>query len=304
MISAAITALKEQDGSSKRAIAKYIETHYSDLPPTHSALLTHHLKRLKTNGQLLMVKHSYTLPGLRSAPPAVNGAVNVESANPAPAVAKRRPGRPPKPKPDAVQVAVPVFPPPINMNDVPILPSEPSGNNSTLPENAHIAAGPVKGAATATPVRGRGRPPKQSGVKRGPGRPPKSGGGSSVRGRGRPKKNSAPSAAPPTAPASGRGKGRGRPRGRPPKPINVVEGLVPLSDGIASAPVGGAPDVVAPPVTGKRRGRPPKAENETKKPRNISAAALPKSPRKFSGKPLGRPRKVLTKQCYYIYYYF
>ncbi|KAL0429537.1 UNVERIFIED_CONTAM: Histone H1 [Sesamum radiatum] len=56
MITAAIAALKERNGSSKRAIAKYIETHYANLPPTHSALLTHHLKRLKINGQVLMVK--------------------------------------------------------------------------------------------------------------------------------------------------------------------------------------------------------------------------------------------------------
>ncbi|GMY38415.1 Histone H1.2 [Fagus crenata] len=31
-------------------------------PPTHSALLTHHLKRLKNSGLLIMVKKSYKLP--------------------------------------------------------------------------------------------------------------------------------------------------------------------------------------------------------------------------------------------------
>lgn len=297
MISAAIAALNERDGSSKRAIAKYIETQYSDLPPTHSGLLTHHLKRLKTNGQLVMLKHSYKLPGPRSAPAPVNGAVSVESADPASAVAKRRPGRPAKPKPDAVQAAVPVFPPTINMNDVPVFPPEPHpvGNVGVLPDNAHIAAGgAVNGAAAATPVRGRGRPPKQGGLKRGPGRPPRSvgvaasGGG---RSRGRPRKNAAP-VAEPTA-VAGRGKGPGRPRGRPPKPINVVEGFAPganLGGGIAAAPFGvAAPPVVAT-VTGKRRGRPPKAGNEAKRPRNMNAA-LPKSPRRLSGKPLGRPRK-------------
>lgn len=296
MISAAIAALNERDGSSKRAIAKYIETQYSDLPPTHSGLLTHHLKRLKTNGQLVMVKHSYKLPGPRSAPAAVNGAVNAESADPASAVAKRRPGRPPKPKPDAVQAAVPVFPPPINMNDVPVFPPEaqPAGNVAVLPENAYIAGGPVNGAAAGAPVRGRGRPPKQGGVKRGPGRPSKSSGGAaSVVGRssGRPRKNAAPVAAP--TPVAGRGKGPGRPRGRPPKPINVVEGFAPgvnLGGAIAAAPVGvAAPPVVAP-VAGKRRGRPPKAGNVAKRPRNMNAV-LPKTPRKLSGKPLGRPRK-------------
>ncbi|KAH6822203.1 hypothetical protein C2S53_001878 [Perilla frutescens var. hirtella] len=293
MISAAIAALKERDGSSKRAIAKYIETQYSDLPPTHSALLTHHLKRLKTNGQLLMVKHSYKLPGPRSAPAAVNGGVNVESADPASSVAKRRPGRPPKPKTDAVQAAVPVFPPPINMNDVPVFAPEaqPPANITVPLENVYNAAAPVNGATAVGPVRGRGRPPKQGGAKRGPGRPAKGGGGGGVaRGRGRPRKNAAPVAAPPST--AGRGKGPGRPRGRPPKPINVVEGFATaasLGGGIEAAPVGVAPPAVSP-LAGKRRGRPPKAGNEAKKARHMNAA-LPKKPRKLSGKPLGRPRK-------------
>lgn len=62
MIYAAITALKERNGSSRRAIANYIESAYSNLPAAHSALLTHHLKRLKNSGQLVMVKKSYKIP--------------------------------------------------------------------------------------------------------------------------------------------------------------------------------------------------------------------------------------------------
>ncbi|XP_047941113.1 formin-like protein 3 [Salvia hispanica] len=296
MISAAITALNERDGSSKRAIAKYIETHYSDLPPTHSDLLTHHLKHLKASGHLLMVKHSYTLPGLRSAPPppAFNGpAAAVESADPSPASTKRRPGRPPKPKPDAVHVAVPVFPPPLNINDAPAFTSD-------LPsESAYIAAAvpmplplPVNGTATPTgsPARGRGRPPKSA--KRGPGRPSKgdgAGGGSSGRGRGRPKKSASPAATP-----AGQAKGSGRPRGRPPKPINVVEGFASPVSADHFALVTAAPAVDAPVVTGKRRGRPPKPGNEAKKPRNMTVA-LHKRQRNLSGKPLGRPRKVVAE---------
>ncbi|XP_031259532.1 histone H1-like [Pistacia vera] len=62
MISSAITALKEKDGSSMRAIAKYIEKVYvNSLPLNHPALLSHHLKRLKNIGQLVMVKKSYKL---------------------------------------------------------------------------------------------------------------------------------------------------------------------------------------------------------------------------------------------------
>ncbi|KAI3463683.1 hypothetical protein Pfo_020380 [Paulownia fortunei] len=295
MITAAVSALKERNGSSKRAIAKYIETHYSNLPPTHSALLTHHLKRLKINGQLLMVKHSYKLP--RSTPVAVNGAV---ASDPASAGSKRRPGRPPKPKPDAVQAAVPVFPPPINMNAVPdVVPeAQPPQNMAIGPGTVYVAVGPVNGAAAGGSVRGRGRPPKQGGFKRGHGRPPNSGGptgGGVGRGRGRPKKNAV------SAALAAREKGPGRPRGRPPKPINVVEGLAPgapVGGGIAAAPVAvdvanvGALPVVGgvAPVAGKRRGRPLKAGGVAKKPRNLNTGQA-KKPRKLSGKPLGRPKK-------------
>ncbi|XP_027357356.1 uncharacterized protein LOC113866754 [Abrus precatorius] len=62
MIYRAIEALKEKNGSSKRAIGKYIDQVYKDqLPSTHSTLLTHHLKRLKNSGFLVMVKKSYKL---------------------------------------------------------------------------------------------------------------------------------------------------------------------------------------------------------------------------------------------------
>ncbi|KAL9234402.1 hypothetical protein vseg_009279 [Gypsophila vaccaria] len=55
-------------GSSKRAISKYIDRVYSELPPTHSALLTHHLIRLKDSGQLAVVGKSYQLPGFKPPP--------------------------------------------------------------------------------------------------------------------------------------------------------------------------------------------------------------------------------------------
>ena len=49
------------NGSSRQAIAKYIEGAYSGLRSNHSALLTHHMKRLKNNDQLVMVKLSYMI---------------------------------------------------------------------------------------------------------------------------------------------------------------------------------------------------------------------------------------------------
>ncbi|XP_024971297.1 uncharacterized protein LOC112510191 isoform X2 [Cynara cardunculus var. scolymus] len=121
MITAAITALKDKDGSSRQAISKYIEKEYTNLPPTHSVLLTHHLKRLKNQGELMMVKHSYMLPP-RSVPfqpptstgyhPSLDfgGTSNVTDATATTAgvnaenslgLLKRKPGRPPKLRPDS-----------------------------------------------------------------------------------------------------------------------------------------------------------------------------------------------------------
>ncbi|KAL6518098.1 hypothetical protein OROMI_033799 [Orobanche minor] len=282
MITAAVSALNERNGSSKRAVAKYIEAHYSNLPSTHSALLTHHLKRLKTNGQLLMVKHSYMLPRSAHIPTPVNGAVNAVYSDTS-AGAKRRPGRPPKLKPDSIQVAVPVFEPPINMNAVPV----------TAELQPNLATGLVNGTAASLgpPVRGRGRPPKH-GLKRGPGRPPKSGGPSSGVGFGRVRVR--PKIAGPTQVT----KGLGRPRGRPHKPIHAVEGLAqgasaPARRLSAHGAVGvGTPAVVAPVAGKRRRGRPPKAGGEAKRLRS-TMAGQPTKPRNLSGKPLGRPKKLL-----------
>ncbi|BBH04175.1 winged-helix DNA-binding transcription factor family protein [Prunus dulcis] len=101
MIYAAIAALKEKDGSSKRAIAKYIERAYSGLPTTHSALLTHHLKRLKSNGLLVMVKKSYKLPRSDASLPPPNASAAAAAATTAlpSAGPSRGRGRPPKTKP-------------------------------------------------------------------------------------------------------------------------------------------------------------------------------------------------------------
>ncbi|KAL2554447.1 winged-helix DNA-binding transcription factor family protein [Forsythia ovata] len=99
MITAAIARLKEKNGSSRRVIAKYIETQYTNLPPTHSALLTHNLKRLKNNGQIVMVKHSYKFPKSAHVPVSGNGTVNVPFDHNS-VGSKRRPGRPPKPQPE------------------------------------------------------------------------------------------------------------------------------------------------------------------------------------------------------------
>ncbi|KAL6183278.1 hypothetical protein ACLB2K_044689 [Fragaria x ananassa] len=107
MIYTAIAALKERDGSSRRAIAKYIEQVYPSLPPTHSALLTHHLKRLKNSGHLEMVKKSYKIPGPPRSDAAAPPPFPIDSPAPASAASPAQPrgrGRPPKPKPDHHQL--------------------------------------------------------------------------------------------------------------------------------------------------------------------------------------------------------
>ncbi|KAG5041814.1 hypothetical protein JHK82_013913 [Glycine max] len=142
MIYTAIGALKERDGSSKRAIGKYIEQVYKDLPPTHPALLTHHLNRLKSSALLVLVKKSYKLPGSHHLP-----ALQPQKTR----------GRPPKPKPH------PVWPPvaPGLPTVQPILPTASVPNGSPRPrgrpKKSFTAAGAPALSAVAGAARGRGR---------------------------------------------------------------------------------------------------------------------------------------------------
>lgn len=79
MITAAMDALKDNEGLSKASISKYMEATYGDLPAGHTNLLTQHLNTMKQNGELVLVKNNYMKPG--------------------PDVPLRRGrGRPPKPK--------------------------------------------------------------------------------------------------------------------------------------------------------------------------------------------------------------
>lgn len=185
MITTAIGALNERTGSSKKAIAKYIQRTFDDLPPSHPALLTHHLKRLRSSGQVVMVKHSYMLP--RSGDDA-----HALPPHPGPVPGpKRGRGRPPKPK----------------------IPPQPT------PESVLMAVGLVDGPVV--PKRSPGRPPKSGvlhaprpnsidGPKRGPGRPPKAQLGGVV---------------PPRPAGVTKVSVSGRPRGRPRKILTVGAGV-------------------------------------------------------------------------------
>ncbi|WCJ25216.1 HMG-Y-related protein A [Euphorbia peplus] len=68
MILAAITALGEKNGSNKTSISKYIESLHRELPPTHTTLLSHHLNKMKNNGDLVFWKNNYMKPD-PNAPP-------------------------------------------------------------------------------------------------------------------------------------------------------------------------------------------------------------------------------------------
>ncbi|KAI3466962.1 hypothetical protein Pfo_023625 [Paulownia fortunei] len=93
MILAAIEALNEKNGSNKSSISKHIEATYGNLPPAHSTLLTHHLNKMKSTGQLQFLKNNYFKPD-PNAPP------------------RRGRGRPPKPKTPLPPGAVPLPPRP------------------------------------------------------------------------------------------------------------------------------------------------------------------------------------------------
>lgn len=228
MIIKAIVDLNERKGSSSRAIAKYIDATFSNLPHSHAALLVHHLRRLKKKGVLQMVKHSYKLPK------------NASTKTDAP---KRGPGRPPKPKPSVAgdgAVAGLVKKGRGRPRKDPNVPREaPRKPKVRRPRKAPLAAGvsaprprgrppkttksegvsaaaaapaaivvPLATSPGATPPKVRGRPKKvkpdgskaaaDKKEKRPRGRPKKEGGppSSEKRPRGRPKKAPAPVAVP------------------------------------------------------------------------------------------------------------
>uniref|UniRef100_A0A2P2LX10 Uncharacterized protein MANES_09G031800 n=1 Tax=Rhizophora mucronata TaxID=61149 RepID=A0A2P2LX10_RHIMU len=316
MIYAAIGALKERDGSSKRAIAKYIEKAYTGLPSTHSALLTYHLKRLKNNGLLVLVKKSYKLPG-SDFPASTNNVNNVDgyaqsqplaaAGADSPPSAKRGRGRPPKPKPNgqAVHAAAQQLP-----FSAPFLDSVEEVNSATRPlfvpstqaamqsmpgdqlelqpaTQANSSAQPVLvalGLADEQPnvaKRGPGRPKKlvaQGAAVVGRGRSPKSGLAAPKKNPGRPRK--------PKSVSSRNGIKRGP--GRPPKaqPLSVAVTYasggtvigVPRPRGRPRKTAGAASGVGAMLLPAKRSGRPPKFGGI-------------KKPKKSSGRPVGRPKK-------------
>lgn len=165
MILAAIEALNEENGSNKSSISKhiaqFIETNYGPIPPAHLALLTHHLNKMKSLGQLQFMKNNYLIPDPNSPP-------------------RRGRGRPPKPKtplpPGAVLLSPrprgrppksrdPAAPPPPPKPKTAAAASTLTGKKrgrppkAASPDGAAAAAAPPPPAVGGAP-RGRGRPPK------------------------------------------------------------------------------------------------------------------------------------------------
>ncbi|TKY61052.1 Histone H1.2 [Spatholobus suberectus] len=275
MIYTAIGALKEKDGSSKRAIGKYIEQVYKDLPPTHSALLTHHLNRLKSSGLLLMVKKSYKLPGSDPLPP------------PPTFQAQRNRGRPPKPKPQPTE---PVWAA-LGLSDDPAVQAAKRGPGRPRKIGAVAVGPPVPGRRGRPPGTGRsklpkrpGRPPKpksvsaiSSGLKRRPGRPPKIQSNLTVIPFAAPVASLAPGL--PTVPpvvAASVPNGSPRPRGRPRKSVAAPGPALSRAAAAARGRGRGRPRGVLPVM---RQGRPQKL-----------AVGRPKNP---AGRPVGRPKVML-----------
>ncbi|KAJ4960822.1 hypothetical protein NE237_020732 [Protea cynaroides] len=309
MITTAIRVLDDKKGSSRTAIKKYIDSTYSNLPASHSALFSHHLKKLKNSGSVTMVKQSYKLPKSAQAKSASVASTSLvpgqrgrgrppkaKPLDPGPAfpLPKRSPGRPPKSKTASVTVTVTDGqvlqkrgrgrPPRSN----PIL--VPGSNGFVPPPKPRRQPKKLK-TITVTPSYGLVAPkqprklPKvrpyvaaPSGERR-VSELPKS--------RGRPRKNAAPSTSGNVAVPIVVNKGGGsRPRGRPPKVPKNVAGVaavvvtpsVPGGD----AAIGGVNvvlnNVVSPEKRG--RGRPRKTQEGVQE-----EVRTPK-------KSVGRPRKT------------
>ncbi|KAL3575000.1 hypothetical protein D5086_023101 [Populus alba] len=308
MIYSAITALKEQDGSSRIAIAKYIERAYPGLPPSHSDLLTHHLKRLKNSGALVLNKKSYLLPRsdinanisatttttatVSTNPPQIQPQ-DVDPISTAPPEQKRGRGRPPKTKANGL----PPTPAPMLANGQPQtgLGSHVSVTAQTQSQLVVSSVGtPVD--STSTGRKGRGRPKKMmvtdAGplvVKKGRGRPPNSGPLGSKKSPGRPRKPKS---------LVGAKKGPGRPPKNLLKPVNVPYAV--------ASPTATATDAVAVfnVASPKPRGRPRKGAAPSAAGAVVMVQAkgpgrpakvpgvMKLKPKKNSGRPVGRPRKT------------
>lgn len=286
MILKAVVVLNERGGSSKHAISKFIKTTYTHLSEKHNALLAHHLRRLRTEGTLHMLRHSYKL--------SPRSKLNLASS----AVTSRPRGRPKK-VPETSQLSFGQS----GKLTVKRAPGRP-------PKSLAVKRGPGRPPKSQllAPNKRPGRPPKIQAVKRGPGRPPKILAVKKSPGR------------PPKVPAVGMAKvalnGASK-RGRPPKSKKGPgrprkESLVQLQGGKKRKGVG-RPKIVenrAPPVMGEKKrgpGRPKMVENgappvmgEKRKgpgrPKMVKKASAEIAEKKGPGRPKTEGNDVASEQ--------
>ena len=105
MVKAAILALKDRNGSSVPAIAKYLAANYK-LPDNFKKILSTQLKNLVKSGKLLKVKASYKLgealkkapkkPKKKAAPKKKKAAKKPKKAAKKPKKAAKKPAKKPK----------------------------------------------------------------------------------------------------------------------------------------------------------------------------------------------------------------
>ncbi|CAK8534243.1 unnamed protein product [Lathyrus sativus] len=252
MIYTAIEALKEKNGSSKRAISKYIEQVYRhQLPPpeSHSNLLTHHLKRLKSDGLLQTIKNSYIIP--RSIPPPASTEPPSTASPSQPSKPRGRPRKSVTPSPAQAQPQDNFIPQPL-----PLVVANNDNNNAPL-QNAEPVWAALGLSDDAIDVQAAAATPE--GTKRRPGRPPGSKNVSGLKNATAPSPSQNPTPiegqVPPTPASRGRGRPPGskskskRKPGRPPKVNPDTPTPAVASDG-----------------TKRRPGRPPKNQQQNPTP--------------------------------------
>lgn len=196
MILTAIEELNEKNGSNKTSISKHIESNYGNLPAAYSTLLTHHLNKMKTSGQLVFFKNNYLKPDPNSPP-------------------RRGRGRPPKPK-------TPLPPGTV------LPPSRPRGRPPKSRDPSDPPQPPKQkpiSATTSVSGKKRGRPPKASAEQVPTDTPRPSTAGGEPRSRGRPPKAATEHVTTDISALSTTG-GEPRGRGRPPKVKTAVAASV------------------------------------------------------------------------------
>ncbi|KAK3137798.1 hypothetical protein QOZ80_5AG0360660 [Eleusine coracana subsp. coracana] len=169
MVVQALMELRESGGSTSRdAISKYIADHFSGLPARHDDLLSVHLRRLRSQGLLLMSGYSYFLtsgPNPPPPPPPRGRGRPRKTAFPA---QKRGPGRPRKSSADLSSSSAPFQRGPgrprkssadLSSSSAPF-----QGVNKRRPGRPRKNPIPMSVPHTTMPAvkRGRGRPPKQN----------------------------------------------------------------------------------------------------------------------------------------------